>query len=210
MSDPTRDPAALPALPRDLVAVPNIDFVDEAMHRLDLTLQPADKDRLTLALSRGVNKGRIWQTLARQSLARRALAVPPPRTVGLPGHIMAMTPAIVSDDLLVAFAPDDDAAFVDHAFVRLLGRDATTGERATLLESLARSANRHAILTEIAALATRHASGPVRARIVRTAPFTLLNEANGRDLSLIRYIGDGDYLVSDQLRMTTPVLKGLE
>lgn len=205
MSDPSRDLQLLPQLPSDLVAVPNADFVEKALDRLGLTLRTAEKERFVMALTQGVNKSRIWQTLA-----SRSLAAPPSQNSRLPSYIMASTPAIVVDDLLIGFAPDDDAAFVDQVFRRLQDREPTALERNNLLTMLSGDGDRRAALNTIAALSTEQNPSPVRTRIVRSSPLTLLNEANGNDICLVRYIGDGDYLVSDQVQMTMPLLQGTE
>lgn len=158
-----------------------------------------------MALTQGVNKSRIWQTLA-----SRSLAAPPSQNSRLPSYIMASTPAIVVDDLLIGFAPDDDAAFVDQVFRRLQDREPTALERNNLLTMLSGDGDRRAALNTIAALSTEQNPSPVRTRVIRSSPLTLLNEANGNDICLVRYIGDGDYLVSDQVQMTMPLLQGTE
>lgn len=214
-----------PQVPDDVFSQPPQAFIESwarAFHLDDRDLSKGDRDSLLGALRGGTSRLKVIDALER----RRAGAQPSVRVVS--AHGMRRAPdSFALLEMFTRFAPDDDAAFLRHAFVRICDRGPAEGERLELEFELRRGVvDRSAAVKRIVAIAVAEGRGALWDSLVpeggadlkalpdptsaRTMPAGLVYDENGREtLIFVREVpGTGLVIAPDVMRQAPRAVEG--
>lgn len=195
-------------LPADLISLPGDVFVARAIERLGVKdMTPREHHALAQALYRGVNKSRVWESLAARGDGRSASPAP-----GLPSSLVRPDDEIAILEVLIDHAPEDDVIFIDYAFFRLVGRDPELSERLRLQNALAQGdLDRRGVVDSILASSRAEGREPVVAAMAGDQPFALISGEQSERIVLIKRLATKEYLVADGgLRNARVTSAGLE
>lgn len=137
----------------DVFSLPAREFIEAWAQALALSedeLSAWDREDLAGAIRRGTSRLRVIEAL------RSRKTVPAGRGFSLRNDIRRTPDRLALLDVLVRFAPDDDAAFLRYAFERICDREPTAAERLELEFDLRSGRiDRRATIRQITALAQR-------------------------------------------------------
>lgn len=137
----------------DVFSLPAREFIEAWAQALSLSedeLSAWDRENLASAIRRGSNRLKVIEAL------RSRKTIPAETGFSMRNDIRRTPDRLALLDVLVRFAPDDDAAFLSYAFQRICDREPTGAERLELEFDLrGGKVDRRSTIRRITALAQR-------------------------------------------------------
>lgn len=183
------------AIPQDMIPLPAEAFVQEAIRRLQLSNVSSSEARvIALAITRGATKSSAWRALLGRAGKGHLTARP-----SLPSAIVRPDDEIVVEDVLVEFAPEDDASFLDYAFFRMLGRSPDPLERIEYEFDLRSGVlDRPSALRRIVDQAGAEGRRPVVGKISALRQMSLVSASRADAISIVKRLNPAEWMTASE------------